>query len=106
MVPEHVEQRYGAHRSAKEVGALRHQGTYEEAPVRTAHDGKARRICVAGRYEMAGVRNSVVQNVLFLFEHPRLVPRLAELPPSPQLPYRHDPPAPDQEVARAGEALT
>ena len=88
VVAQHVEQWIGADHRPEQLRPLRQGGADQEASVRSPRDREPRRARVLAGDQPLGGGDEVVEDVLLLVEHPRLVPRLAELPATAQVRHR------------------
>ena len=79
LVANHVEQRDPAHDAAKEVRALRHGRSDEQAAVAAAHDAHAFAGREVGPDQPLGAGDEVVEDVLLVAQHAGPVPALSVL---------------------------
>ena len=79
MIAQHVRHRHLADRRAEQAGALREHRAHQQSAVAAALDGEAIARRVAALDQPLRRGQEVVEDVLLLLQHARLVPGLAVL---------------------------
>src|ERR1051325_9647026 len=92
--PEHIHHAYRREGDAEQIGALVRDRADEQSSVGPSLDRQLRGRGVPFGNQVLGCRDKVVKHVLLMEPHPPLIPLLAILPPSPQLPLCPDAPPP------------
>ena len=103
VVAEHVHHAHGGQADGIEVGTLHLAGSDQQTAVRTAADRQLVRRGVFLGDEVFGRRDEVVENVLLVFEHARLVPRFAVLRAAAQVGHAVDAALLDEHHGRGPE---
>ena len=103
VVAQHVHHADSREADGIEVRTLHLAGADQQAAVRTAADGQLVRRGVFFGHEILGRRDEVVEDVLLVFEHAGLVPRLAVLRTAAQVGLAIDAALLDEEDRRRGE---
>ena len=90
LVPQHIKQRIAAPDGSEQIGPLRHRRAHQQAAVGASTNGEAIGRGVVVVDEIFGGREKVVEDVLLLLEHGRLVPRLSVLVAAAQIGQREE----------------
>ena len=104
MVAQHVHHADGREADGVEVRTLHLAGADQQTAVRTAADRQLVRRGVFLGDEVFGRRDEVVEDVLLVFQHAGLVPRLAVLRTAAQVGFAVDAALLDEEDRRRGES--
>ena len=89
VIADHVQQRHLADDGPEQVRPLRQSGPHEQTAVGPALDGQVVRIGVSLSDEPLGRSEKIVEDILLVAEHARLVPFLAVLAAAAQIGNGH-----------------
>src|SRR5215218_1809503 len=90
VIAQHIQQRDLYDDGPKELGPLGKSRTHQQSAIRASRRGQAVAARVAVVSQPFGGTYEIVEAVLLVTHHPRLMPRLTILPAAPNVRYGHD----------------